>query len=311
MLKPPTLYVFSRHLLATRKQKAGESLEEFLQVLHVLSKDCNFRNVSAEEYLLNLLRDAFIIGLASSQIRQRLLESNELTISEVFNKARSLNQAEEYSASYTTRSDLITASVSQDKSDNPNLTPSNDLQAIVSIGGKKCYFCGRPYNRRANCSAREVRWFSSEKTGHFSRVCETKTTEFNKNNSDEAVNFLTSPSSLFLTHAVACPGSLAISSLRVYINGTKLTALVDSGSSESYINSNASKKLRLKIIPSNHSLQMASVAIKVKSFGFCVMSIIINNTKYEATRLNILNNLCRAWRAVTSEAGNAIGMPIH
>ena len=45
-IKTPNV-IFSRLQLATRKQKAGESLEEFLQALHVMSKDCNLRNVSA------------------------------------------------------------------------------------------------------------------------------------------------------------------------------------------------------------------------------------------------------------------------
>ena len=81
--------IFSRHLLASRKQKTGETLEEFLQTLHVLSKDCNFRQVSAKEYCLDLVRDASINGLASHQIRQKLLESNELTVVQAYNRASS------------------------------------------------------------------------------------------------------------------------------------------------------------------------------------------------------------------------------
>ena len=45
------------------------------------------------------------------------------------------------------------------------------------------------------------------------------------------------------------------------------------------------------IISSDHSVQKASVAIKMKSFGFCVGDIIVNDTKYQATRQNILDNL--------------------
>ena len=81
--------------------------------MHVLSKDCNFRQVSAEEYRLDLVRNAFINGLASHQIRQRLLESNESTVDQAFNRARSLQQALEYSAayaSYETQNDLAATS---------------------------------------------------------------------------------------------------------------------------------------------------------------------------------------------------------
>ena len=38
----PTNEVFARHLLATRRQQAGESIDQYLQALQVLSKDCNF-----------------------------------------------------------------------------------------------------------------------------------------------------------------------------------------------------------------------------------------------------------------------------
>ena len=34
--------VFARHLLATREQRAGESLSEFVQALKILAKDCEF-----------------------------------------------------------------------------------------------------------------------------------------------------------------------------------------------------------------------------------------------------------------------------
>ena len=40
--------VYARHL-ATRRQEAGETLDQYVQVLVLLSRDCNFRAVSAEE----------------------------------------------------------------------------------------------------------------------------------------------------------------------------------------------------------------------------------------------------------------------
>ena len=41
--------IFARHLLATRRQKPGETLAEFLQELRRLSKDCNVKSVTAEQ----------------------------------------------------------------------------------------------------------------------------------------------------------------------------------------------------------------------------------------------------------------------
>ena len=72
--------IFARHLLATRKQAPTETLDEYLQALKTLSKECNFKNVTAAQYCEESIRDAFISGLQSSLIRQRLLENKRLDL---------------------------------------------------------------------------------------------------------------------------------------------------------------------------------------------------------------------------------------
>lgn len=61
--------IFARHQLATRKQKAGESLDEYLEELKKLSKHCEFVTVTAETYRSEMIRDSFINGLSSNYIR--------------------------------------------------------------------------------------------------------------------------------------------------------------------------------------------------------------------------------------------------
>ena len=41
--------IFARHLLATRRQKSGETLNEYIQELKVLAKDINFKSLTAEQ----------------------------------------------------------------------------------------------------------------------------------------------------------------------------------------------------------------------------------------------------------------------
>ena len=43
-IKPPNI-VFARHQLSSCKQNPGESVDEYLQVLKVLGKNCNFESV--------------------------------------------------------------------------------------------------------------------------------------------------------------------------------------------------------------------------------------------------------------------------
>ena len=83
--------VFARHLLATAKQESGHILDEFLLSFQKLAKDCNFPAVgSGVQYKQEMIRDAFINGLISPGMRQRLLEHCELKLETAVEKARAM-----------------------------------------------------------------------------------------------------------------------------------------------------------------------------------------------------------------------------
>ena len=106
--------VFARYQLATRKQLPRETLEDFYQSLHMMSKHCGLRDVTAEEYWNELVRDAFINGTASHSIRQRLLENSQLTVTQAFDNARSLRTAQQHSAAYLNQTDIASILPEQD-----------------------------------------------------------------------------------------------------------------------------------------------------------------------------------------------------
>ena len=126
--------IFARHLLATTKQQQGQSLSEFMQCLHSLSKDCGFQAVTAEEYRRQSVRDAFINGLLSSSIRQRFLENRELDLDTAFTQASSLDLAQQHSQAYKYhRSSQMTAMTSN----NAVETLSMDDNEISALSTKK------------------------------------------------------------------------------------------------------------------------------------------------------------------------------
>ena len=297
-IKSPNI-IFARHLLATRKQKSGESIPEFLRALHALSKDCNFTSVTAEVYCSELVRDAFINGLASQQIRQRLLENNQLTLDRAFEIAKSLQMAQEYSATYAAERGLVAAIPPSQQATNESYSslPVQEISGATTTAPKvsrKCYFCGRMYHRRDQCPAKNAMCYLCGKSGHFSRVCQSKSKTNSGGSSHSAA--LPSPTScspsLCSTFAASCPGSLLQASLPISVNGKKLTALIDSGSSESYVNSKVCKTLKLEIYPSERQVQMASSTTKIKSCGFCVVNLKLIDVSYESVRLNVFDNLC-------------------
>ena len=108
----PKNEIFARHVLATRRQQVSETLDEYLQALKTLSKDCNFKNVMAAQYCEESIRDAFITGLQSNHIRQRLLENKTLALKTMFEQAMALELAMRSSESYTgNQSPLVSAAV--------------------------------------------------------------------------------------------------------------------------------------------------------------------------------------------------------
>ena len=95
--------IFARHLLITCKQQPELSLDDHLQKLKQLSKDCNYRAIAPDICRNEAIRDAFISGLISNHIRSRLLENtreDSLTLQAVFDQAHSLDIAHKSSETY-------------------------------------------------------------------------------------------------------------------------------------------------------------------------------------------------------------------
>ena len=94
--------IFARHLLATRRQQHGETFDEYIQVLKIIAKNCNFQAVSAIQYQDEAIRDAFINRINSNDTRQRLLENSNMTLDSMFCEARAYESAQKHSENYLT-----------------------------------------------------------------------------------------------------------------------------------------------------------------------------------------------------------------
>ena len=137
----PTNEIYVRHVLATRRQETGESLDQYLQVLKRLSKDCNFKSVSAEKNREDFIRGSFINGLQSKGIRQRLLENKILDLKTAFDQARALEMAQKNSESYYRPN--VNLPISASASIESQLPRDNQIQeaplAPVAAVNTKCF----------------------------------------------------------------------------------------------------------------------------------------------------------------------------
>ena len=112
-------------------------------MLKRLSKDCNFKAVSAEESREDFIIDSFINGLYfKKEIHQRLLGNKTLNPQTAFDQARALEIAQNNSESYhrsSTNFPVTTSATTENQSskevrDNHSNTP-------VGAVNVKCYLC--------------------------------------------------------------------------------------------------------------------------------------------------------------------------
>ena len=278
----PKNEVFVRHLLATCKQESGQSLDQFVQQLRNLSKDCNFRVVSAEQYRDDALRDAFITGIQSIDIRQRLLEQSKLDFQTAYDTARSFELAQKQSLSYQSR-DLVPCNAAQTtKTSSPPCSESGEISAAARA--LKCFFCLFNRHPRSKCPAREALCKLCGKKGHFQKVCLSA--------SGSKQSFPVANSLLATMLSAAAPTSLSSAVIRVVVNGVQLHALVDTGSSESFIASTVVRAHNWKVNKNRSRILMASTSLTSYTEGQCFLSLAYRNFFYHNFKFSVLSNLC-------------------
>ncbi len=82
--------VHARHLLRCRRQAPGESHGQFLRALLELSRACNCRQTTANQFRDIIVLDAYITGTRSQEVRQKLLQQDALDLATAFKLAESL-----------------------------------------------------------------------------------------------------------------------------------------------------------------------------------------------------------------------------
>ena len=203
------------------------------------------------------IRDSFISELASNTIRQRLLEnrSNELQI--IFNQARALEMAQKNSESYSAPPPFINAA--------PGKT--NQHQPYKPGQTEKCYFCANSRHPQIKCPAKDIYCNICGKKGHFAKVCQSKPQEPQNQETVASMHF-----PFLATITGPAPYSLRKSIQYLVINGHKISTVIDSGSSESFIHPDVVRKLSITITECTGNVSMASASLTSESLGYCFIT---------------------------------------
>lgn len=284
--------VFARYLLATRKQHVGESIDQYLQALNILSKDCNFKDVTAEQNKNDNIRDSFINGLLSRQIRQRLLENTTLKLDEAVRQSRSLEDAQKHSEAYSSIHNSLNSvySVYSIKKEEENNSEVVD-ELTTAVISRKCYFCGNNQHARNICPARNQTCGYCKKIGHFSKVCMKLKASKNTQNSNSN-NQPTSASMSVISSLSKAPQCLAKALVQVKINDIPAYSLVDTGSSESYLNADFALRNKLEIFQCGGQVCMATTSATSKIRGYCLIRLELLQNVYTNLKISILADLC-------------------
>jgi hypothetical protein len=259
-----------------------------VQKLKSLAKSCDFKAVSALEHNEESVRDALITGLHSSTIREKLLTQHALSLDEAHELARSLELAHLQSQSYTSNQSISCSSTLPSPrapvlSQTPTLPPTFET-SLSALPNQTCYFCGYNRHPRSKCPAREATCKACGKVGHFQRVCRSKLTKHHVSSTVDPL----------LSNALvaAAPNCLSKTVTDILVNDVCLQALIDTGSSGSYISPSVVKNNNWKLHSSDSVITMASTSLSCPIIGYCFVSIRYSDKLYEHFKLSVLPNLC-------------------
>ncbi|KAL5468831.1 hypothetical protein EMCRGX_G029953 [Ephydatia muelleri] len=174
--KPKQNVTVERYRFNTRSQQEGESIDQYVTALKLMTRNCAFGTLEEE-----LIRDRIVCGVSSEKIKERLLRERDLTL----DKAIDLCRAEEQSK---TQLKCISEEVSADLSLVHAINPRPKHQPTVSHGSLPneeagavkpisnqyptsiCRNCGYQH-KRDKCPAFGKRCNKCHKFNHFARYC--------------------------------------------------------------------------------------------------------------------------------------------
>ena len=150
-----------------------------------------------------------------------------------------------------------------------------------------CYFCGGARHNRLQCPARDAICNDCGKLGHFAKVCKSRS----KSNKSSSASLSAVNSTSSIPTVAASPQRLQKAVIPLIIRGRKLDALIDTGSSDSFICKDKVKELDLETMPSNSTVSMDQSSLKAGILGYVTIDISINEHDYRNQKLAVLDKL--------------------
>ena len=162
--EPKKNLTVTRYLFNTRNQRHGESFSNYMTELRALVNDCEFGTLEG-----SLLKDRIVCGVHSQQLREKLLQSDELTLEKCIDMCTiteaSAEQVKQLAPGSTAADDHVDAirreNAQPRRGRGRNTQPSRDE-------GPVCPSC--TYVHKSNfCPAKNMQCHACGERGHFSK----------------------------------------------------------------------------------------------------------------------------------------------
>ena len=169
-----------------RCQKPGEPVEQFMQDLHRLAKDCEYSELREQ-----LIRDRIIVGVLDDSLSDRLQSRPDLTLADAVRLARQ-DEARKQDR-VLVRGDKSSTNVDYVKTKTPKGKgkQADKYKQQSQPQEKACGWCGGARHQREKCPAKDKLCNRCQKKGHFTVVCRgSKTKRVQEIGEDLEVPFL-------------------------------------------------------------------------------------------------------------------------
>ncbi|XP_039749785.1 uncharacterized protein LOC120626353, partial [Pararge aegeria] len=184
-LEPQRSEIAERHMFRQRKQRQGEIVSDYLKSLKHLAKHCNFR-----DSLEVNLRDQFVSGLQSEDMRSRLFAERNIDYKRAIELALALEAAERHAAEAASgaSSSAISEGLHRIRS-SPARAERGRMKRREGAGGvqadaaaragalslegsrRGCWRCGRSGHPPSRCRYKFYSCDSCGQRGHLKVVC--------------------------------------------------------------------------------------------------------------------------------------------
>ena len=183
--------IYERPKFNRRVQNDNESVEEFINSLHVLAEYCDYGDLHDQ-----MIRDLIVVGLKDGNVSQRLQLDPDLTLKKAQDIVRETDAVKRQQSELRSKSDLrnndidsIRSAKYKRREQNNKSTGKSSLKDFQNK--QSCFRCGKnPSHSKERCPARNSTCNKCSKVGHWAKMCRSKVVaEIFEENRDGNANY--------------------------------------------------------------------------------------------------------------------------